>query len=105
MVKKQTEKSTQTEAIKHANQKGIKTIRMYFGPGIQTGWPDVLFLLFGGRPCFIEFKSPGKEPTKKQWRKINELRDVGYNAWWADDLETAKRMIDLAIEGEDIKDA
>ena len=64
------EKKIQNAAIKYATSLGIPTIRMFFGPGIQTGWPDVLFLIPGGRSLFIEFKAPGNEPTKKQEKKL-----------------------------------
>src|SRR5690606_35937510 len=32
----------------------------------ETGYPDRLFLIPGGRPLFIEFKRPGEEPTPRQ---------------------------------------
>src|SRR5690606_14277269 len=32
----------------------------------ETGYPDRLFLIPGGRPLFIEFKRPGERPTPRQ---------------------------------------
>jgi len=72
----------------------IKTIRMVFRQGAAAGWPDTLVLLPGGRPAFIEFKRPGKEPTAKQWEKIEWLRENGYRVEWFDDADEAKEWLD-----------
>lgn len=92
------EKKVQNGAIKHAYSLGITVIRLFFGPGITTGWPDVLFLIPGGRPLFIEFKAPEEVPTKKQYKKINDLREAGYAVGWSDDIEEASLMIDKAFK-------
>ncbi len=88
------EKEIQAKVITYAKSLGIQSIRMYFGPGIQTGWPDVLFLIPGGRPLFIEFKATGKKPTKKQMRKIEYLGGLGYSVLWSDNIEKAKHELD-----------
>lgn len=92
------EKKVQNPVIAYAEHLGCKVIRFYFGRGATTGWPDVLFLIPGGRPLFIEFKAPGNEPTKKQARKIEILRELGYAACWTDSVEEGKIMIDEAME-------
>lgn len=94
---KSPERKVQDPAVTYANNLGIRTIRMYFGPGIQTGWPDVFFLIPGGRPLFIEFKAPGNVPTPKQERKILILKKAGYNVTWTDNLFQAKRIIYNAL--------
>lgn len=97
MAKLIHEKKIQKKAIEHAHRQGVRIIRMYFGPGINTGWPDVLFLIPGGRALFIEFKSLGKEPTKKQYKKLGYLKEAGYKARWTDNLEQSILWIDRAI--------
>jgi len=92
------EKKIQKKSIEHAHRRGIRTIRMYFGPGMQTGWPDVLFLIPGGNPLFIEYKSLGQEPSKKQYKKIGYLKEAGYEARWTDNLEESVRWIDRALQ-------
>jgi hypothetical protein len=94
---KTVEGKIQGSVITHANKHGIRTIRMYFGPGIQTGWPDVLFLIPGGRPLFIEFKAPGNEPTPKQEEKIEILKEAGYDVTWCDSRTDAKKAIIMAM--------
>ncbi len=97
-MSKTEEGKIQDAVIKHANRLGVRTIRMYFGPGIQTGWPDVLFLLPGGRPLFIEFKVPGKTPTPKQERKIGLLEEAGYFVEVCDNRDAGFILIDNYIE-------
>lgn len=97
MAKVTPEKKIQNAAIKFATGMGVPTIRMYFGPGIQIGWPDVLFLIPGGRPLFIEFKAPGEVPTKKQEKKITTLRELNYDTCWSDNTDEAKEMISDAV--------
>ncbi len=77
---------------------------MVFRQGAAAGWPDTLVLLPGGRPAFIEFKRPGKEPTAKQWEKINWLRDNGYRVEWFDDEDAAKEWLDR-LRQEDAQSA
>lgn len=87
----------QKEVIDYAARKGVRHIRMYFGPGQQTGWPDVLFLISGGVPLFIEFKPTGGEPTVKQQRKIDLLTKAGYACCVCDDIDWGKVYIDAAL--------
>jgi hypothetical protein len=96
-VAKTIEKGIQDAVIKYARGHGIECIRMFFGPGIQTGWPDVLFLIPGGRPLFIEFKAPGKKPTLKQKRKIWLLKKSGYDVGACDNAVLGKNMVDVAF--------
>ncbi len=88
------EKQIQKKVIKYAAEKGVHSIRMYFGPGSQTGWPDVLFLLPGGVPLFIEFKAPGMMPTPKQFIKIKLLQEMNYRVEICDGEELGYKIID-----------
>lgn len=90
---KTPEAKVRDPSITYAHKLGIRTIRMYFGPGIQTGWPDDLYLIKGGRPLFIEMKAPGKVPTPKQEEKIELLVAAGYDVEWVDSVEDAKDCI------------
>lgn len=42
----------------------------------QTGIPDLL-ICYLGRWFLVEFKSPGKKPTRKQWFMANRIRRAG----------------------------
>lgn len=96
-MSKSLEKAVRNPVIRYAKKLGIESIRMYFGPGIQTGWPDDLFLIAGGRPLFIEFKAPGNTPTKKQEKKMKLLKDAGYDVNWTDSVEEGKYLLCRAV--------
>lgn len=44
----------------------------------DTGYPDRIFWIPGGRPLLIEFKQPGEEPRAKQLHIHEQLRGLGY---------------------------
>ena len=61
----------------------------------DTGYPDRIFWIPGGRPLLIEFKRPGEEPEPKQIHIHNKLRQLGYNVEVHDDaLEAFKSVVD-----------
>ena len=53
--------------------------------------PDRIFLR-RGVAIFIEFKAKGKKPTKAQWKKIKELRTLGFIATYIDNIEDGKHF-------------
>ena len=60
----------------------------------QRGWPDHLFVNRNGLHLWIEFKKPGKNPSKLQYYRIKQLRDQSAVAYWTDNLEGAKKLLD-----------
>ena len=95
---KLNEKQVRDPVIRWAKNNGVKSIRMYFGPGAKRGWPDDLFLIDGGRPLFIEFKGTGKNATPLQQRKIEILEDLDYNVCICDSSDAAITAITRAME-------
>jgi hypothetical protein len=93
-----TEKKIQAAAIRYADKVGVPSIRMVFRYGVRAGWPDVLFLIPGGAPLFIEFKSPGKKPTKLQLFRIRKLKELGYNVHVCDGANEAREKIAHYLE-------
>lgn len=60
-----------------------------------NGAPDRLFGR-DGRAILIEFKRPGEEPTRQQYRRHQELRDYfGFEVAWADSLSGARDILGL----------
>ena len=55
----------------------------------RNGWPD-RFLLRNGRVVLLEWKAPGKEPTRQQYIRQRQLRQAGAEVVWFNDLEAAK---------------
>lgn len=54
----------------------------------KSGVPDIIACI-RGRLVSIEVKREGKEPTKLQWQRIQEIRAAGGFACWG----TAERVI------------
>lgn len=77
---------------------GVPSYKMEPPLGSETGWPDRMFFIRGGRPFFIEFKAPGEEPTAKQNHIMQMLEDLGYDVAWTDDEEAALSAIKTRVE-------
>lgn len=63
----------------------------------NTGYPDRLFFIPGGRPLLIEFKRPGEQPTPKQLHIHQQLRNLGYQVEIHDHADRAFRNIAAAM--------
>ena len=59
---------------------------------------DISGILPGGRALRLELKKPGEKPTHEQLVYLAKARDHGAVAFWADDLETVKLGIALAMK-------
>jgi hypothetical protein len=58
----------------------------FVSPG-NTGVPDRLVLLPGGKAVFVELKAPGKEPTKMQLLQHRRIRSLGFTVLVIDNKE------------------
>ena len=59
---------------------------------VSPGWdgaPDRVCLWPGGRITFVELKAPGKKPRPLQIRRIEQLRELGFEVLVVDSLEKA----------------
>lgn len=59
----------------------------------NRGVPDRMFMKLG-IVFFIEFKSPGKKPTKFQLLQINKIAQSGIMVFVCDDIDQGKQIID-----------
>ncbi len=60
------------------------------------GCPDRFFGK-DGRTIAIEFKRDGKEPSRQQWKRIEELRkDFGLEVYVCDNIPHGRRILGLA---------
>lgn len=72
---------------------GIPSIKLEPPLGSNTGWPDRLFFMPGGKPFLLEFKAPGEEPTEKQHQMMDMLISLGYDVAWTDNKQDALQAI------------
>lgn len=77
-------------------QLGVRNVKLVT-PG-DTGWPDRIFWIPGGRPLLIEFKAPGAAPRPKQLYIHELLRQLGYQIEVHDDPNIAIQSIARAVE-------
>lgn len=87
-ARKKLELSTELKVCKRALENyGVGNIKI--NTRSETGYPDRMFLIPGGRPLFIEFKREGEEPSKKQLYIHEGLRALGYDVEVHDDVDAA----------------
>lgn len=60
----------------------------------KSGMPDRIILLSGGRIIFVETKAPGKKPRPLQMKRINDLKNLGFQVEVIDSVE----LVNLFIE-------
>lgn len=72
---------------------GIKRRKMS-SPG-SKGVLDDLFH-FNGKTIWVELKMPGNTPSDLQWQELEDLRNHGIPAYWANTLE---QVIGILTEG------
>lgn len=61
----------------------------------QRGVPDRIFIK-DGVVVFVEFKAPGKWPTKLQQLAMHKLRSQGAKVFWSDSAEDAVSLLEAA---------
>lgn len=78
------------EAVRKLGGKALK-----FSSPYETGYPDRLILMPGGRTYWAELKTTGKKATPKQLLRQAELRELGYIAEIINSEETLKNFLTL----------
>lgn len=84
--------------VKLSQKLGVNAIRLSLRIGVTAGWPDLLLLIPGGRPYFLELKAPGKYPTPLQMHRLSLLKDAGYDVLVADNFDAACSAITSALD-------
>ena len=96
------EKGTERRAKLWADKRGVPSISLKLLPGHGTGIPDVLFLIPGGRPLFIEFKRRGGKLTPKQRFWHGYLKRLGYDVQTCNDAAAAQACIREALDAAEL---
>jgi hypothetical protein len=77
---------------------GVASVKLEPPRGSETGWPDRLFFIPGGKPFFLEFKEVGHAPEPKQEYMHDLLEGLGYDVAWTDDEEAALAAIEARVQ-------
>jgi hypothetical protein len=81
-----SEKKIEQAACRYAKSRGALVYK--FSSPAHRGVPDRLFIK-NGRVLFLEFKAPGKKPTKLQQRELDLLQGQKVVAFYVDSLTGA----------------
>lgn len=73
-----TEKTLEKALIRAVEKQGGLCLK--FWQVSVKGFPDRIILLPGGRIKFIEVKGPGKKPNRLQAYRIEQLKNLGFDA-------------------------
>lgn len=88
------ERTIERAVCSWAEGKGVLVLK--FTPANQRGWPDRMFI-YGGRMVCIEFKAPGRKPTRLQVARIELLRQRGIATEVVDEMMKGVRFIDRQL--------
>lgn len=66
----------------------------------ESGIPDRLMLLPGGKACFVELKQKGKKPTKKQLYYHQKLIRQGHAVYVIDNVQDAADLVQEKLTGQ-----
>ena len=94
------ESAIEAKTVAHAKRKGMLSYK-FSSPG-NRGVPDRIFL-YRGIAFFIEFKAPGKKPSKLQRFEMDRIESAGFGAHVVDSAEVGKHAIDDIKEQIDAK--
>jgi len=85
------ESQIEKKVCAYAKRKGWLVYK-FTSPG-KRSVPDRIFI--GDRKMFfIEFKAPGKKPTKLQLAEHAKIQSQGFIVWIIDDIDKGKTLID-----------
>jgi G:T-mismatch repair DNA endonuclease (very short patch repair protein) len=90
-----TEAHIEKKVCDHAKRHGWLVYK--FQSPSQRGVPDRIFLK-KRLAMFMEFKAPGKRPTKQQLATHQKFRDQGFHVYVVDDIDVGKRLLEIDVE-------
>ena len=88
------ESELERKVVEYCRKCGLLTYK--FTSPSSRGVPDRI-IIGKDKVMFMELKQPGKRPTPLQYRELRRIQGHGgmhVAAMWADDIETAKALID-----------
>ena len=89
------EKKVEEAVCKHAKTLGYLVYK--FTSPQRRSVPDRILISPSGKVLFVEFKAPGKRPTKMQERELNRLKEQGQVVKVVDNIEQGKHFVELWV--------
>ena len=97
MLEKKIESDAVKGVKKWGEKLGVELSVVKMNPRGNRSWPDRTFLWGEGNTLLVEYKQPGKAPTKLQKDKHEELRRLGFEVLVHDNAEQSIREITARI--------
>lgn len=100
----ESEKTLESSLVREVSRMGGKCLK--YASSTTTGYPDRLVLLPEGCVFWVELKTTGRKPGKKQQLRHQELRDLGQVVYVVDsmsELEMAVALMNRAVIAERIR--
>lgn len=85
----------ETACRKALDELSVRSLKLN-GSG-NTGWPDRVFFIPGGKPLFIEFKQPGESAEPRQALIHKFLKYHGYQITVEDSVEGALKAVRTSL--------
>lgn len=79
---------------------GVKGLKLNIDK--RNGYPDVMFLIPGGKPIFIEFKRKNEKPRALQKHIHAKMRKAGYTVFVCDSSIDAVTCVIEKLESMDL---
>ena len=93
MAKTPVRERTIEEGVKKHGRRTGWWVSKFSSPATR-GVPDDIFIK-DGKILFIEFKAPGKKPTKLQASIHRKMEKAGASVYIIDDIGDGKRLLDF----------
>lgn len=87
----ESEKAIEAYLVRKVKETG--GICLKYASASVTGYPDRIVLLPGGRVVWVELKSKGQKPEKRQVIRIGELRGLGFRVEVIDSKEQVDSLL------------
>lgn len=91
-MQKMSEHKIEEQLVKTVKAQGGLCLKL--NSTSMIGLPDRLFLLPGGKFAFVEVKRPGEKPRPIQLKRLNDLKQLGFQCYVLDSLEQINPMIE-----------
>lgn len=96
------ESSIERDFVDRVRRLGCKAVK-YEDPS-ERGNTDRIVLIPGGTAAFVEFKRHGEMPKDHQYRRMEEIRNMGFEVMWTDDAERGYQWIKSLKEKKGVSD-
>jgi hypothetical protein len=92
-------------AIPNGDYRSWRTGAKLKREGVVAGTPDLILAYPNDHAygLFLELKQRGNRPSEAQVDVLDQLRAVGYEAWWCDAYDDARALLEMYMNNEPVQ--